>query len=644
MRPYQNDDRLKKNIKYISRDNPVLARALESTKPRSRLVIDDNGDFNVDIGNGQRFYPSGARGAAERQVAQYLETPLRFQLAPNDVLEDCIELNWLYQTMRQRLSAFPALPAPASFGGFVVVFGIGLGQHIKLLAERLAFKTMIVIEPQEELLAHSLHVLDWQKLIQDLSRDGRDIRFVRGDNPFLQVIKIIRGGYYPFLDGSYFYLHYQSPELTALAQQLLNQCKAMSMASGWVEDQLTMMKNNIANFSRPGFLLQQRQVGSARKMPAFVVGAGPSLDADIEDIRRCREHVVLITASSALKVLLEHGIRPDIHCELENGAGLGLVAEDLAARHGLSDITLYASPTIDPRISPCFKRTVYFYRGHISSTVFYADGADTTSFAEPTSGNTAVHCALSLGFHEIYLFGLDFGARDPKQHHSQHSVYFTYKDESEMATYTPYEFDIPVPGNLGGQVMTGWVLDWGRTSVSKAIEGFDNVRVMNCSDGAQIRLATPKAAESIEIPPPPAGPKQEVESALTGFVRCDQDRSRPDDLAALVRTLHRFLDASLEAVSTITSAGRPPQAAILGPCERIITLLVALENGDVISNAAFRIMTSHIQGGLVAAYHYASRLDPTAAEEGLAAIRCSLAESFQRLHPLIDAAFESRRT
>jgi len=643
MRPYRNDDLFKANLEQIARDDPSLARILDGTVPSSRLVSDEGGQVNIDLGDGRLFYPDGAGQAAERQVAQYLETPPRFQIGANDVYEDCVELNWLYRALRQRLAPFPALPGPGPFGGFVVVFGMGLGLHLTRLAEGLRFKTMIVVEPVDELLVHSLHVLDWRRLTEDLARDGREIRIVRGDNPVLQILRIIRGYHYPFLDGSYFYVHYQTPELEAVIRHLQEQGRAMSMVSGWIEDQLIMMRNNAGNFARAGFRLLRQWVASPRTMPAFVVGAGPSLDADIEDIRRCRDSVVLISASSALKVLLEHGIRPDIHCELENSAGLATVAEGLAARHGgLADITLFASPTVNPGISPNFRQTIYFYRGQVSSTVFYAVDEVTTMFAEPTSGNTAVHCALALGFRDITLFGLDFGSRDPERHHSQHSVYFTYEDESEMATYTPYDMDKPVPGNLGGQVLTGWLLDWGRISVTNAIKGFENVRVRNCSDGALIALTTPMAAEALEITPSPLGREQELDRALAEMDLCESDWSRPVDLARLVETIHGFFDAALDAIAGIQATGQPPQTAIVAPIERIIALLTALENGDAVAVAAHRVVVGQVQGGLAAAFHYASRLAPDAAEPGLAAIRSSLTESYERLYPLIDTIFDLR--
>ncbi|OAN49306.1 hypothetical protein A6A04_04110 [Paramagnetospirillum marisnigri] len=641
MRPYQNADRFKAAVKQLARLDAATAQALEAVRPSTRLVIGDGGGLNVDLGGGQTLYPDSAEAAAMRQVEDYVAAPFRIFLPPGDVLEDCIALNALTRSLRAGMAEFPRAPAQAPFGGFLVVFGVGLGYHIKALVERLPFKTLIVVEPHDELIAHSFHAMDWQGLFRTLARTGRQIHFVRGAGLYEQVIRIMRGADYPLVDGSYSYFHYATPELTAVGQRLLAPGAAgesslgLGMAAGWVEDQLLMLRNNAANFARPGFHLQTARLRSARSIPAIVVGAGPSLDAAIEAIRAVQDRAVIITSSSALKVLLSNGIRPHIHCELENGAGLGVVAEELDARFGLSDMVLYASPTVDPRISPRFRQTVYFHRSDLSSTHFYANGAEITGLAEPTSGNTAVYCALSLGFREVYLFGLDFGARDPDYHHSRHSVYFTYQDESELATYTPYDFDKILPGNFGGQVRSGWVLDWGRESVVNAIRAVGQARVWNCSDGVLIAGAAPLDPDSVEIAAAAEPPHVVVDQALSELTLCRDDMSEPERFAAMVAELHGFLDGVVAEIEGLRLEGNSPQAAMVGLCERIMGRLQSLESGQ---RAIHATVLGHLEKALAAAYHYASTVEPSHADEAFAVLRRVLGDGVQALHPMIQAS------
>ena len=356
MRPYLNHERYQANLRLLCRQQAGLA-GLAVAPASTRLVIDDSGELNVDLGGGGLLYPGDAKAAVGRQVEQYLAHPSRCRLVPGAVFEDSIEVRWVYDRMSEAMAAIPMAERSAPFAGFLVVFGLGLGHHVRLLAERLDVRTLIVVETHDEFINHSLHALDWVDFIGGLARQGRAIRFVRGPDPYSQIVDIINGPDFVLLDGSYLYQHYETPDYTTLMNRLFLQTRELTMLPGWVEDQLLLLRNNTANFASGGFLLQRNKVASARRLPAFVVGAGPSLDADMEIIRSLRGKVVLITASSALKVLLDHGIRPDIHCELENSHGLGDVALSLAARHGgLSDITLYATPTVNPRIAPCFGR------------------------------------------------------------------------------------------------------------------------------------------------------------------------------------------------------------------------------------------------------------------------------------------------
>ena len=49
-----------------------------------------------------------------------------------------------------------------------------------------------------------------------------------------------------------------------------------------------------------------------KKKPAICVAAGPSLDKNIQLLSRIKSRALIICADGALKVLLRHGIKPDI--------------------------------------------------------------------------------------------------------------------------------------------------------------------------------------------------------------------------------------------------------------------------------------------------------------------------------------------
>jgi hypothetical protein len=636
MDAYQNSDRFRRNLRHLSAMDADLAQAVEMVAPLSRLVQDEQGGFNLDLGGGALLYPDSAQAAAGRQVERYLEAPRRLAVPQGIVFPHCHELNRHHNAMLERLMGFPMAARRPPFAGFVVVMGLGLGFHLEQLAEALDFKTLLVVEPHDEMIHHSLHVLDWGGLTERLTARGASFQLVRGDDPLAECLGLLRGQWFPYLDGSYLYQHYEAEAFSTLIQRL-EDGREFSMGRGWFEDQMLMLTNNAGNFQRTGFRVQKSRLGTARALPAFVVGAGPSLDLDLEDIRRCRDRVVLISASSSLGILLENGLHPDIHCELENVADSARMAEDFARRHGgLSDIILYASATVDPRVAPHFKSAVYFFRSGISSTPIFGQEVETAEFADPTSGNTALHCAISLGFRDIYLFGLDFGARDPGQHHSPSSVYFASKEDGGITGYMVYDFDAPVPGNFGGQVLSGWQLNWGRDAISGAIREAGNVRVINCSDGALIPLTTPMAAEGIDLPLPPVSPSQDLDQALAGLVFTAQPLATLPQTQRLRQAFRHALARCRDALDEGTGGGLTPQRAMIRIGDRLIALEAELKTTEP---AVWFCLTGSLLGMLSGAFHHASTR--AGGEDLTNQLSQGLSEGFTALDGLVEAGFDT---
>ena len=633
---YSNSERFRDNLRILSERDPALGQAMARIVPATRLVTDGQGGFNLDLGGDALLYPQESRISAQRQVEDFLAEPLRLGLPQGEVYDACTALNRFIRTLDQRMASAPRAARRAPFAGYAVVFGLGLGHHVELLAQQLDVRSIIVIEPHDEMIHHSLHVLDWGGLTSNLEAEGRQIRIIRGDDLFAQLIIALRGRFYPYADGSYLYSHYQSDIFADLSRRLLGE-RDLTLVEGWFEDQILMLRNSTANVLRPGFYAQKAPVPSPRALPAFVVGAGPSLDLDIEDIRRLRDDVVLISASSALGALLDQGIRPDIHCELENISNPVWMVEGLAARHGdLSDIVLYASATVDPRLAPFFKTAIYFFRPGLSSTALYGADAQATPHSDPTSGNTALQCALSLGFRQIYLFGMDFGSRDPDSHHSQHSLYVTRKDEAEIADYVPYDFNERVPGNFGGEISSGWLLNWGRRSMTEAIQAAGKVRVMNCSDGSLIPLTTPVVAEALDLPQAPLSPSQDLEQALAGLTFCPEPMTNPQGVERLRLAFHQFLDGCLDLVAATDPKAGSPLQSVMDLGDGIIARLAPLEQGEC---AVYDTLIGHMETMLARAFHHASTLAPEAAADVLPILLVSVAEGFRDLKTLIDQDF-----
>lgn len=58
--------------------------------------------------------------------------------------------------------------------------------------------------------------------------------------------------------------------------------------------------------------------GAYQGVPAFIVGAGPSLDKNVEELRRAKKKGIVFAANSSALALAKHGIAPHIVCCLES--------------------------------------------------------------------------------------------------------------------------------------------------------------------------------------------------------------------------------------------------------------------------------------------------------------------------------------
>ena len=77
---------------------------------------------------------------------------------------------------------------------------------------------------------------------------------------------------------------------------------------------LSFLKNNL-------ILSQKNSVNShktySQNMPAIIVGNGPSLDKEIDFLRKNQDNFVIFCSGSALKPLYKAGITPDFQVEIE---------------------------------------------------------------------------------------------------------------------------------------------------------------------------------------------------------------------------------------------------------------------------------------------------------------------------------------
>lgn len=475
--------------------------------PVSSLVPGEDGPDNIDLGD-VRLYPEPARAWTETQVGAYFENPDRIGF---DDPSHCnispvskLVLADIRRFFRDRVTAdFDSYPVIDI--GYAFVFGVGLGYHVPTMIERRACRYLILIEPVAEFLLHSMRAIDWAQVFSDAEAADIRILFIVGETPEdaqkgIENIIIQSGD--TFLDGSFAYVHYYSWALQQGRALLNERIKNFYVSAGFFEDEILMMKNSYGNFRRWPFHLVDRRPFVEQSMPMFVVGSGPSLDADLPYIRQWRDRAMVFSCGTSLGILLKNGIRPDLHVENENTQPLVENLRRWKAEYGFEGITLVASSTVVPEVSGLFDKRWFFFRWALSSSTVLNPNTEPVLYADPLVANAAAAISAQVGFQTVYLFGVDCGRQVDGEHHASDAVYYDDAFEIDPNDRPDVGFERLVPENFGGTVLTSRTLDLSRRTLA-TLQVMRDFTLFNCSNGARIEGVRPKTAAAIHVDTPP---------------------------------------------------------------------------------------------------------------------------------------------
>jgi hypothetical protein len=288
-------------------------------------------------------------------------------------------------------------------GGYLVFLGIGGGYHIVPFLRRPEVSRLLVVERDPGLLRAVLERIDLRAVLADprtLLRIGADPSELR---------QTLLDSYFPALDGGLG---------TVTLRSLF---EPDSGYYGSVVESIRSTLSRIADdaavqarFGRRWFLNTLRNLPRAQApspaLPAartvLVTGAGPSLEDQVDSLRRMRPEGLLLATDTSLPALLGQGITPDIVLSID--------CQQASYHHflqGLPPETLLvldlASPPLLARMS---SRVLFFASGHPFSR--YLSARWKPFLRLDTSGGNVAHAAVSLagrlGAGEIRLFGLDF--------------------------------------------------------------------------------------------------------------------------------------------------------------------------------------------------------------------------------------------
>lgn len=651
----ETEDLFERNMAALKHRYPGLyVRMLAVTRPAARIVGSvEDGDINIDLGH-TLLYPGDAKAHAERQLAEFRASPHRFfmnppihHLGPERPYHHDHVSAALYDFLKSRgVGKLPSVPTPD--GGFLIVYGIGLGFHLPALFEEIEVRNFILTEEFPEFFFHSLHLQDWATIFERIEERGQTLHFSFSAEPQQLAERVhwtMRGNGFGLLDGSYAFRHYSSMVLDGAYAEFREKLPLLPISIGFVEDEWVMLRHSGTNLIRNDFKLLDDRPRLEKNLPAFVVGSGPSLDQAIETIKRLKGQAVIFSAGTGILPLLRNGIRPDFHCELENGHSSYDHLKRTADQFGLHDITLIASTTVYPEMPALFDRRIFYFRDSVCSTGLWSPNKVGLYGTAPTCTNLAIRAALLMCFRQIYLFGVDLGSRDAAKHHSHDAIYYRAEDWGKGYTQSQEAMTIEMPANFGGKAYTNGTLHWTRMMMAQGIEHFSFAKIFNCSDGVQIPGTLPKLPHTLKLDGPPHRKALALQRLQGEIVdKRAGEMIPPDDLAAIAAAF----EAWYADVLTLIDEARATDMSYMDFYEKFAPYLAS--EGPRPYQAALRaVNVGFLMICFQIGYYFYRRVDPDLQSETMATllgairarieiIRRDCAEQFRMLNAVQEEA------
>jgi len=508
-----------RNLEMFKKKYPTIYEAVANYEPRSELVFGEDGQPDM-VFSGAAFYDGDIEGFTRRQLTQYWQHPNRLSIAaPLPQTMDNHASRFLYamhERMKNEAEIEFSIGRTDRHSFYGLVMGVGLGRHLPEFIERTGCRNLFFLDPNLEGFYHSMELLDWEAILFEFQKRNGDIFFYIGGDPqhWMDGLRFqTRKTNTISLDGFYIFAHYKNNTFSEFSKKFNKESQFLITGLGFFFDEQLMIRNTYANMAGRDVRTYLRPPVKkiASDTPVIIVGCGPSLDSNIEDIKRNADNAVIISCGSALGPLMDAGIRPDFQMELENYRVLPVIMY-AASKHDLSDICLVASSTVDREIRQYFSKEIYWFRPALCPFPIFSNNMDSClKHPDPTVVNVGLSFAQEMGFREFYLFGADMGQKDSEQHHAKSSYHYSDESKNDLKQV----FNIEVPANFGGKAMTSSGLFWALDTLQRAI-GYSSPshKYFNCSNGARINRAIPKLSRTLELEEPKVSREQAVQDIL----------------------------------------------------------------------------------------------------------------------------------
>lgn len=385
-------------------------------------------------------------------------------------------LNSQYRPLQEAVAFAEQYHAVIDYS-FMIFFGFGNGIVARRIRKVMGNHVhMLYYEPSAEIFLHTLYNYD----ISDLLADDDTEIFVKNinDKNISQVLmaNITFDNYRLAIYDALPKYHQLFPKQYQCMEEQYR--KAVYKIISYLDTQQVFGRNMVVNcIQNMRHLLNCNYRDDFKgvfpiDMPAVVVAAGPSLEKNVQVLKKMKGKAFIVAVDTALRYLAEEGIKPDLAVTVDPEKPIRLF-ESEAVRNmllAMDSSANYKAANLLSRHKVIFSGGNYIYY----QKMFELVGRE---FFFLENGGSVATIAFSLllewGFQRIVLVGQDLALTTDKVHAGKDDVDLYKLDRAQIA----------IEGYYGDTVYTTWDYNVYREWFEKMIEKEHCPEVINATEG-----------------------------------------------------------------------------------------------------------------------------------------------------------------
>jgi hypothetical protein len=378
-----------------------------------------------------------------------------------------------------------------------IFFGTGLGVHIEAIANKIKANYYFIVEDDLELFRLSLMCTNYANLAKDATLffsvfDTKE-EFEQKSETFLEQ------DFYMNHYIKYFHLLSHSEEkYNTFYLTITNQPHIRFLFHHLLSSQLTPL-----NYFDGSYPILQKTLNFTDKTfenkPSLLVASGPSLQKNILWLQKKQDSFTIVSVSSALHLLEEYGIVPDIMIHTDPFIASTRSFEKLNSLTFLDNTLLFFNASTHPDVIEKVKgKNLFFFE----SDTNYQKSA--LKISGGCVGSSSLLLLILLNMKNLYLLGLDLAidSQTGSDHISSHqsAKKLNTKEDAFESTMSYKENVFYIEGNKQAKILTTPHFYGSVQIINRYFPQIkrNEQQIFNLSDGAKFSVATPQQPQEIQ--------------------------------------------------------------------------------------------------------------------------------------------------